>query len=445
IPALWLNEVLPSPVSGAPWVELYNAGASSLSLDGFALSDDYENPAKWPLSAGTTILPGQFLQVELGAGVLTNGSVLLSRDLEMIDYLNYGTPALNWSYGDFPDGNPCARIAMYEATPGAANTNQSPPLNVFINEWMADNETTLADAMDGQYDDWFEIYNPGDDPVDLGGFFLTDDLADPYQFEIPVTGTTTVPARGHLLVWADNDAVQNAADTAALHVNFALSKNGETIALVASDGSIIDSVTFGSQATDQSEGRMPDGGETIAAMNSTPGAPNEVSNTAPALNAIADLQLYPGETVTFTAVATDAEGAFQTLEFSLDPGAPANATITPGGTFSWTVPAATAPSAWPTTLRVTDNGVPALDDTATFTLYVNALPRFDHSPALTGQGLVLGIETLSGHSYSLTYKDSLSDTHWLPLGEAEAGTGAPLEWEVSTTNAPKRYYRLSVE
>ncbi|MDF7823621.1 lamin tail domain-containing protein [Pontiellaceae bacterium B12227] len=449
IPALWLNEVMPSPVSGMPWVELYNAGETTLSLSGYSLGDDYGDLDKWPVTAPASIFPGAFVQINLGAGVLTNGRVALSRDVggsrEMIDYLNYGTVAEGWSYGDYPDGNPCARLAMYAATPGAANTNQSAPLDARMNEWMADNDSTLADAMDDDYEDWFEIYNPGDAPVDLGGYFLTDDLADPYQFEVPMGGKYTIPSHGFLLVWADNESGQNAVDPSALHVNFALSKSGETIALVASDGSVIDSVTFGPQITDQSEGRMSDGGPVIVEMEPTPGAPNQVINTAPVLNAVADVQLYPGETITFTAVATDAESAFQTLEFSLEPGAPAGATITSGGTFSWTVPTAMAPSAWPTTIRVADNGTPVLDDTEPFMLHVNALPHFDSDPASTGNGLVLEVETITGRDYYLTYKDSLSDTYWLPQGDAKPGNGSPLEFEVSTTNAPRRFYQLLVE
>ncbi|HXJ74985.1 MAG TPA: CotH kinase family protein, partial [Candidatus Dormibacteraeota bacterium] len=32
---------------------------------------------------------------------------------------------------------------------------------VFINEWMAENTSFIADPADGLYDDWFELYNPG--------------------------------------------------------------------------------------------------------------------------------------------------------------------------------------------------------------------------------------------------------------------------------------------
>ncbi len=49
-----------------------------------------------------------------------------------------------------------------------------------ISEFMAINDTTLADG-DGQYSDWIEIHNPGDDAIDLTGWTLKDS-ADTWAF-----------------------------------------------------------------------------------------------------------------------------------------------------------------------------------------------------------------------------------------------------------------------
>lgn len=48
-------------------------------------------------------------------------------------------------------------------------------MRALINEWMAANSATLADPADGDFDDWFELYNPDPYPVDLSGYQLTDD------------------------------------------------------------------------------------------------------------------------------------------------------------------------------------------------------------------------------------------------------------------------------
>jgi len=96
------------------------------------------------------------------------------------------------SYGAHPDGKPNKRRFFINITPGSENDPTSPEVNVFINEWLADNLTTNADPADGQFEDWFELYNAGPEAVDLSGFYLTDDLLTPTMFEIPAG--TLIPA-----------------------------------------------------------------------------------------------------------------------------------------------------------------------------------------------------------------------------------------------------------
>ena len=146
-----------------------------------------------------------------------------------------------------------------------------PPV-LYINEFMASNDTTIADE-NGEYDDWIEIYNPNDAPVNIGGFYITDDLTDLTAWQIPDDNpdATTIPAGGFLLLWADKDT-----DQGPLHVNLKLSGSGEQIGLTAPNGtSIIDSLTFGEQTTDVSYGRYPDGSDNWQFFDTpTPGASN---------------------------------------------------------------------------------------------------------------------------------------------------------------------------
>lgn len=295
-PLIWVNEVQPNNLNGIkdsageldPWVELYNSSSATVSLSGLYLTDDLQNLSKWAFPAGASMAPGQHLIVwldgqpnqgapaELHASfrlAATNSTIALAGlqrgQPAVFDYLAFQQIPAGQSYGAFPEGQAVRRSNFYLPSPGKANSLSTPPVQVYINEWMADNTHTIQDPSDSHYEDWFELYNAGSDTADLSGYTLTDNLQNPTQYKIPA-GTTIAP-HGFLLVWADNDQPGNGQ----LHVNFKLASEGEAIGLFAPDGSVIDSVTFGPQLPDVSFGRTTDGGSQIAALPSaTPGASN---------------------------------------------------------------------------------------------------------------------------------------------------------------------------
>ncbi|MGE5296969.1 MAG: lamin tail domain-containing protein, partial [Solirubrobacterales bacterium] len=143
---------------------------------------------------------------------------------------------------------------------------------IVINEVLASNNHFATDPQ-GEYDDWIELHNEGSTAVDLGGMYLTDDPPSPTKWQFPTNNPTltTIAAQGYLLVWADDETA-----AIGLHAAFKLSSAGETVALYDRDGTtLIDSVTFGSQKTDVSYGRLPDDVETWLPMTwPTPGAEN---------------------------------------------------------------------------------------------------------------------------------------------------------------------------
>lgn len=55
---------------------------------------------------------------------------------------------------------------------------------LMISEVVASNGSTLLDE-DGHASDWIELYNPTDRPIDVGGFFLSDDDSDPLRWQLP--------------------------------------------------------------------------------------------------------------------------------------------------------------------------------------------------------------------------------------------------------------------
>lgn len=140
---------------------------------------------------------------------------------------------------------------------------------------MAANNAVLTDE-NGQYDDWVELYNAGDAPVNIGGMFVTDDLAQPTKWQLPDNApvTTTIPAGGFLLLWFDGEPSQG-----ALHVDTKLGAGGEDIGLFANDGTtLLDGFSFGPQTANISYGRELDGGGGLVFFTApTPGASNTSS------------------------------------------------------------------------------------------------------------------------------------------------------------------------
>src|SRR6266496_5609327 len=107
--------------------------------------------------------------------------------------------------------------------------------DLVISEFMAQNDTTLADE-DGDFPDWIEIYNAGTNTVNLNGWFLTD---DPGTFNLWRFPSTNLQANGYLLVFASNK--NRRIPGAPLHTNFKLNNSGDYLALVKPDGITVQS------------------------------------------------------------------------------------------------------------------------------------------------------------------------------------------------------------
>jgi hypothetical protein len=134
-----------------------------------------------------------------------------------------------------------------------------------INEFMASNnhESGIhdpADDVNEGWDDWVEIYNFGDTPINLAGMYLTDDFGSPTKWQVPYgyASQTTVPADGFILFWCDDETSEG-----PLHTNFKLSAGGEEIGLFLDANTIVDGIIFGSQVQNISYGRFPDANDNL--------------------------------------------------------------------------------------------------------------------------------------------------------------------------------------
>ena len=106
----------------------------------------------------------------------------------LIDGISFGQQYEDVSYGRLPDGNDNWVFFGYgTATPNMPNLGGSggPTHGLFINEFMAENDSTIQDPDGSGYPDWIELYNAGPNAIDLGGMYLTDDVNDPTKWIIP--------------------------------------------------------------------------------------------------------------------------------------------------------------------------------------------------------------------------------------------------------------------
>jgi len=155
---------------------------------------------------------------------------------------------------------------------------------VCINEVCAKNNTSIA-APDGEYYDYVELYNPGNFPVNLEGFGLSDDPGKPYQSKLPAV---ILNPDEHLLCFAVGDqAIESITDTTYVYLKFKISTAGETILLTTpkevtdpnmNPRETVDSVTVPTLGDDICYGRVEDGSWSMATLSPTPNRTNHGSS-----------------------------------------------------------------------------------------------------------------------------------------------------------------------
>jgi hypothetical protein len=247
-----------------------------------ALGRAMSDPARWTVPQGTTIGPGEHMIVwcdssrsaSVSAGPdLNTGFALDDHDGEVHLFNSAGQVVDSVNYGrQLPDqsiGRLAGEWKLLEwPTPGSTNAVAAVlglVSAVRINEWLALPETGA---------DWFELYNTGPLPVDLGGSYLTDDPSVDSRTQYLVRPLTFI-GRFNWVTWrADNTSPGDHRNT-----GFALDQLGETLRLYDSGLQLVDGVDFGVQTRGVSEGRAPDGGTEVTALSTpTPGSGNELAH-----------------------------------------------------------------------------------------------------------------------------------------------------------------------
>ncbi len=272
------------------WIEIYNPTQNAINLNGFALSDDINEPSKFVMSA-YILEPGEFAVFFASGGALDNNNhagfgissegetIYLSDPYANIKdqvYVDHMSP--NFSY-QRNLADPSLWSVTEKFSPGFFNDDGGyqeylNTLRVFdstikINEVMSSNLITLADE-DGDYSDWAEITNTGAEPVDISGYALSDNESTPREWLFP-EGTVLNPGEYIVVFLSGKDKV---GKDGQLHAGFRLNSMKDTLLCSNMQGKIIDIWDIIEPGDDVSIEIDPSSGDAKYTSHPTPGYAN---------------------------------------------------------------------------------------------------------------------------------------------------------------------------
>lgn len=229
---LKVNEWMANPASGdEDWLEIYNPNPLPVALGGLWLTDNLGSPKKHPIAPLSFLGTGTNAWQRFWADNATgSGADHLSFRLDALDEdVGISTPAgtlINGyayfaeqegvSEGRFPDGS--TNIVRFPGTGSPGEANWRLLTNVVINEVLTHSDEPLEDAI--------ELRNLTSQPIDVGGWWLSDDDGTLQKYQIP--SPTVIPPNGYAVIYETaftNDAFAT--------IPFALSSGGDEVVLSA--------------------------------------------------------------------------------------------------------------------------------------------------------------------------------------------------------------------
>lgn len=155
----------------------------------------------------------------------------------------------------------------------------APAADVVVNEFMAQNAATITNSL-GDTADWIELYNQGSSPVDLGGWYLSEDAGNPDKCALP---SISLGVGQYLIVWADGS--HTGIVNGEVFVDCKLSDD-EPVLLVEPDGATVHHGLPATNHTDDvSFGILSDRASVDYLAEPTPGAANAMAEAdAPAFS-----------------------------------------------------------------------------------------------------------------------------------------------------------------
>ena len=180
--------------------------------------------------------------------------------------------------------NVVVKVYTKDATPAALPERTAQVAGLYVNEIMPYNKGALSDET-GHFPGWIEFYNDNNYAIDMAGLYIFNNDKKPKQYQIPggSSDLTTIPAKGHLVFFADGKP-----ELGALHINYTLKEDKENSVnlgqILNGENLYIDYMDAPTLKKNQSYGRSSDAAMSfVTFVESTPFAKNSMGTVEPTI------------------------------------------------------------------------------------------------------------------------------------------------------------------
>ena len=238
--------------NNSDYIELYNGNDYDINLYGYFLTDSMKDTRKW-VFPDVTIKANDYLIIYAsGKNEVVDGELhtnfkldskgetvaLSNASAKVISKVYVKETLKDTSYGF----NGEKYVYYYNGTPGKENSGEfsldaiieeGNDYKIRINEIMTNN-TSLMKSIDNKFYSMIELYNYGEEDINLEGFHLSDkeDNIAKYTFDKVV-----IKKNDYLVVYAGGES-----NNSEIHANFKINSKDGTLILSSPNKSIVDKV-----------------------------------------------------------------------------------------------------------------------------------------------------------------------------------------------------------